>query len=79
MANTTRKRAPAKKPARKAPVKKVANDEPETKTVMVRPLDQNAFRAAIQLIDSAPITGAQSGTVLMLKRELARVAGIPQQ
>lgn len=45
---------------------------------LVAPLDQQAFQYAIKLIDSAPMVGGEAGNIIMLKRELARVAGIQQ-
>jgi len=46
--------------------------------VTVAPLDAQAFQYAINVIDSAPTKGADAGNIIMLKRELARVANIQQ-
>ncbi len=56
-----------------------ARTKPKAKpTTLVVPLDPKAFQYAIKLIDSAPTVGADAGNVIMLKRELARAAGLKQ-
>jgi len=43
----------------------------------VEPLDKEAFRTVIQIIDRAEFKGSEAGNVIMLKKELARAAGMP--
>ena len=85
---TPKNNRPAKKPVKrpkpeKQPVKQ-EQDAPvipeigKAPTALVAPLDPQAFQYAMRVIDSAPTTGAEAGNIIMLKRELGRVANIQQ-
>ena len=77
-------RRETKTPAKKKPVVDKGQDAPKIPAdagpppLMVQSLDQQAFQYAMKLIDTAPVTGADAGNIIMLKRELARVAGLQQ-
>ena len=91
MANTTKK-TPVKKPAtrKKTPVKEAVEKvieeglpqekqtELEKSMDMVAKMHPDAFRLAMQIINVADIKGGDAETVVLLKRELARVAGAEQ-
>lgn len=75
MANTTRK----KQPARKKPVAKAVQEELEEKSDpaagLVKPMHADAFRMAMAIINKADIKGGDAEAMVLLKRELARVSG----
>lgn len=71
---TTKTPAPRKRAAAK-PTRKKKEPEIVQEDKMVEPLNIEAFKMAMQLIDNADIKGGQAGSVLLLKQELARVAG----
>jgi len=69
-----------KKPVRTASKARKEVAEPATEqSDMVAKLDPQAFQMVMQIIDKAPCTGADAGAILMLKRELGRVANAQQQ
>jgi hypothetical protein len=83
----TRKKTPAKRPAKKTPAKapaqpKTPAKEPAKPTDptagLVRPLAPNALKLVLNIIDSAPMTGSDAQMVIGLKIELGRVAGVQQ-
>lgn len=72
----SRRKAPVKKPAAK---KAAAEEKPEQPEVqMVAPMHPDAFRLAMAIVNAADIKGGDAENVLLLKRELARVAGAQQ-
>lgn len=78
MANTPRKKKPAprKKPVAKAveeAVKEDAQEAPEPETIA--PMHPDAFRLAMTIVNNADIKGGDAETIILLKRELARVSG----
>lgn len=60
-------RTPSKTPAKKPPAK-----QPDTK---VDPMHPDAYTMAMQIVNAADIKGASAEAIVLLKRELARVAG----
>ncbi len=81
----TRKKTPAKGPAKKTPAK--APVQPKTPAVapapptdptagLVKPLAPNALKLVLDIIDNAPMKGSEAQLVIGLKIELGRVAGV---
>lgn len=81
-----RKTTPAPKPQAKPKDKASAKDkaakteEPKaskpTLAGMVTPLDREALRLTIEIIDRSDIKGSDAQNILRLKRELMRAAGV---
>ncbi len=75
----TRKKTPAKVPAKpKTPAKEPANPTDPT-AGLVKPLAPNALKLVLDLIDSAPMKGSDAQMIIGLKIELGRVAGVQQR
>ncbi len=80
----TRKKTPAKRPAKKTPAKPAqpktpaaAPAKPTDPTAgLVRPLAPNALKLVMDIIDNAPMKGSEAQLVIGLKIELGRVAGV---
>ena len=77
MANSKRK-TPVRKPAA---VKEVV--EPQVPAApapqLVQVMQPAAFQMVMSIIDEASVKGSDAGNVIMLKQELARVAGMTQK
>lgn len=83
MADSTKKGSGTRKP--RAPRQKkddvaaaVEEAVNEAKSVLVEPLNPQAFQMAMQIIDRSDFKGADMASVLNLRRELARVARMDQ-
>lgn len=79
MANTTKKKVPAKMPAKK-PVAKAVQEEledkqPDPREGYVKPMHEDAYKMALTIINRADVKGGDAEAVVLLKRELARVSG----
>lgn len=76
----TGKKPAAKKPAEepKVPAAPGAQAAPNARP-LVQPLAPDAFKFVLAIIDNAEFKGGDAGNVIMLKNELARVAGMQQK
>lgn len=83
MANSKKKqpvKSPAVKPELDGPEKTGAPEGPAaTDPTLVKPLAQDAFRFVMSVIDRSDFKGGEAGNVIILKNELARVAGLSQK
>jgi hypothetical protein len=66
----SKEKTPAGKPGEKA-------QEPEGPK-LVQVMQPAAFQMVISIIDDAKIKGSEAGNLIMLKNEMARVAGMTQ-
>lgn len=78
MAGNTKK-TPAKKAVtpKKSPVPEAVQKAMagEDAPKMVQAMHPDAFRLAVEIVNRADIKGSDAETIMLLKRELARVAG----
>ena len=44
----------------------------------LEPLTQDAFKMVLGIIDRSDVKGSDAGNIILLKQELARVAGLSQ-
>lgn len=64
-----------KTPAKKTPAKKPAAKKAEAEQNLVAPMHPDAFKLAMTIVNQADIKGGDAETIVLLKRELARVSG----
>lgn len=70
-------RKTTKKPVARKP--KVNKQPAQPEPVMVEAITPQAFKFVMELIDRADIKGADAGNVVLIRQELARVAGAQVQ
>lgn len=69
-----------KKPAAKSPAAETpAVATPPVAPAAPAPLDKQAFQMVLNIIDASDIKGSDAGNIILLKQELARVAGLSAQ
>ena len=74
MAGSTKKTpVKGKQTATARAVKAAAEKEAQQAPVMVAPLHPDAFRLAMTIVNRADVKGGDAETIVLLKRELARV------
>ena len=78
MSNNSTKKAPGEGPASNKPVAKAVEEVVQKKDPregFVAPMHGDAFNMAMQIVNASDMKGGNAEAVVLLKRELARVAG----
>ena len=74
MAGTTKKTPAKRKPAAKKPAAEAPVQTPDG-SELVAPMHPDAYKLAMRLINTSDVKGGDAETIVLVKRELARVAG----